>query len=117
VSQAADAPSHFQQIRSAYEALLAGGAPRLRCCTVRATTLTPRARLRPGGAQQRPWWRARWLEQLKGLRVRISEKVAALRKRRERAADAVAPHASEAERAAAEAMEAELRRKRVEVRL
>jgi hypothetical protein len=51
------------------------------------------------------------------LRTRISEKVAALRKRRERAADAVAPHASEAERAAAEAAEAELRRKRVEVRL
>jgi hypothetical protein len=44
VSQAADAPSHFQQIRSAYEALLAGGAPPLRCCTARATMLTTRAR-------------------------------------------------------------------------
>lgn len=41
------APEKFQKIRDAYQQLLAGG-----------------------GEKQRPWWRGRWLDQLKGLHVR-----------------------------------------------
>jgi hypothetical protein len=117
VSTAADAASRFQEIRSAYEGLLAGGATpaliraRTLCHLVGATYLSVCiSRPAAGGEQQRPWWRARWTEQLRALRARIKEKLTDLRRRRERsAADANAGHETEAERAAAD----ELRRNRV----
>jgi hypothetical protein len=69
-----------------------------------------------GGAQERPWWRARWIEQLRGMRTRIRDKLAAMRARKSGAAPA-APVLTEAERQAEEALEAELRRRRVEEQL
>ena len=66
---------------------------------------------RAGGEQQRPWWRARWLEQLRGLPSRIREKLARKRERRATAAATAAapPELSAAEREA----DAELRRQRL----
>ena len=75
--------------------------------------MTPRA-APAGGEQQRPWWRARWLEQLRGLPSRIREKLARKRARRTAAAAAAAqPELSAAERAAVDAADAELRRQRL----
>jgi hypothetical protein len=76
--------------------------------------VTPPA-ARAGGEQQRPWWRARWLEQLRGLPSRIREKLARKRARRADAAAAAAaqPELTAAERAALDAADAELRRQRL----
>ena len=74
--------------------------------------MTPPA-ARAGGEQQRPWWRARWLEQLRGLPSRIREKLARKRARRTAAAAAAQHELSAAERAALDAADAELRRQRL----
>ena len=72
------------------------------------------ARLFPaGGEQQRPWWRARWIEQLRGLRQRIRDKLAALQRKRAGAAAAAEPPLTPEE----EALQAEARRLRVQEQL
>ena len=71
----------------------------------------------PGGEQQRPWWRARWLEQLRGLPARIRDKLAAKRARRAAAAAARGADVTAAERAALDAADAEARRARVSEQL
>ncbi len=92
MNSAPDAPVRFQQLRSAYEALLAGG-----------------------GAAQRPWWRGRWLGQLRGLHDYVREKLAWRREKRPQAASTQAQAVSEAEAQAAAYAEAEYKRRRVEV--